>query len=439
MKPTPQREQRPPRVVIESVRPAGRLRPLPVKRAVGDDVVVEADVFTDGHDAVRCRAALARHKAKRTGTRCRWQFARQRPLERVVPRSSARPLRVHRARPGSTPSSPWQRDLERRIEAAGQDARGRASLDRRRAVRAAPVLQGLRCAAPDRAERCATAAMALDARRRRTPSRSQRRTSTMLERRGRSGARALLAAGTSSSRARRAATRQARHVPRRERAPAVRRGDGLRRAVPAADPSDRRDERKGTNNALAGRARRCRQPVGHRRGGGRAQGDPSASSARSQDFRALVAAARARGIEIALDIAFQCAPDHPYVTRASGVVPAAPRRQRAVRREPAEEIPGHLSRSTSSRDDWRGAVGGAARASSSSGSAQGVTIFRVDNPHTKPFAFWEWVIARDQARASGADLPRRGVHAAEGDAPAGEARLHAVVHLLHLAQHASTS
>ncbi len=41
----------------------------------------------------------------------------------------------------------------------------------------------------------------------------------------------------------------------------------------------------------------------------------------------------------------------------------------------------------------------------------------------------------DQARAPGRDLPRRGVHAPEGDAPAGEARLHAVVHLLRLAQH----
>ena len=65
----------------------------------------------------------------------------------------------------------------------------------------------------------------------------------------------------------------------------------------------------------------------------------------------------------------------------------------------------------------------------------GVKIFRVDNPHTKPFAFWEWCIARAEAEASRADLPRRGVHAPARDAQAGQARLHAVVHLLHLAQH----
>jgi starch synthase (maltosyl-transferring) len=67
--------------------------------------------------------------------------------------------------------------------------------------------------------------------------------------------------------------------------------------------------------------------------------------------------------------------------------------------------------------------------------AQGVRIFRVDNPHTKAFAFWEWAIADVRARTPGGDLPVRGVHAAQGDAPAGQARLHAVLHLLHLAQH----
>ena len=65
---------------------------------------------------------------------------------------------------------------------------------------------------------------------------------------------------------------------------------------------------------------------------------------------------------------------------------------------------------------------------------QGVRIFRVDNPHTKPFAFWEWLIAEVHARHPDVDLPRRGVHPAQGDAPPGQGRLHPVLHLLHLAQ-----
>ena len=77
----------------------------------------------------------------------------------------------------------------------------------------------------------------------------------------------------------------------------------------------------------------------------------------------------------------------------------------------------------------------AARRRAVLGRAQGVKIFRVDNPHTKPFPFWEWLIARRAGAPSRRDLPRRGLHAAEDHGAAGQARLHAVLHLLHLAQH----
>ena len=99
---------------------------------------------------------------------------------------------------------------------------------------------------------------------------------------------------------------------------------------------------------------------------------------------------RARASTLALDIAFQCSPDHPWVTehpewfrhRPDGIDP--------VRGEPAEEVPGHLP----ARLRVRGVAGAVGRRSSTwrcSGCDQGVRIFRVDNPHTKPFAFWEWL------------------------------------------------
>ena len=66
---------------------------------------------------------------------------------------------------------------------------------------------------------------------------------------------------------------------------------------------------------------------------------------------------------------------------------------------------------------------------------RGVRIFRVDNPHTKTLGFWEWLIDQVHAAASRRHLPLGGVHAAAGDALPREGRLHAVVHLLHLAQH----
>ena len=82
------------------------------------------------------------------------------------------------------------------------------------------------------------------------------------------------------------------------------------------------------------------------------------------------------------------------------MVPQRPDGTHAVRREPAEEVPGHLS--VRLRDATTGAAlwDELQERVRRSGSAQGVRIFRVDNPHTKPFPFWEWVIARDQARAS---------------------------------------
>ena len=70
--------------------------------------------------------------------------------------------------------------------------------------------------------------------------------------------------------------------------------------------------RKGPNNSLGGRRRRSRQPVGDRRAeGGHNAIHPQLGTL--DDFRRLVGEARKHGIEIALDIAFQCSPDHPYV------------------------------------------------------------------------------------------------------------------------------
>ena len=66
---------------------------------------------------------------------------------------------------------------------------------------------------------------------------------------------------------------------------------------------------------------------------------------------------------------------------------------------------------------------------------QGVRIFRVDNPHTKAFPFWEWLHRRDQARFSRRALPGRGLYASARNAAPGQAGLLAVLHLFHLAQH----
>ncbi|WP_298437441.1 alpha-1,4-glucan--maltose-1-phosphate maltosyltransferase [Geobacter sp.] len=109
-----------------------------------------------------------------------------------------------------------------------------------------------------------------------------------------------------------------------------------------------------------------------------------------EDFRRFTAAAGEHGLEVALDIAFQCSPDHPWVRehpewfrwRPDGTVQYAenpPKKYQDV-------IPFDFE-----TDAWR-PLWEALREVFRFWIGQGITIFRVDNPHTKPFAFWEWVI-----------------------------------------------
>ena len=96
-------------------------------------------------------------------------------------------------------------------------------------------------------------------------------------------------------------------------APPLCRRHGLRRPLPAADPPDRPSFRKGPNNTLTAGPDDPGSPwaIGAAEGGHKAIHPELGTLA---DFDRLVAAAREHGIEIALDIAFQCSPDHPYVS-----------------------------------------------------------------------------------------------------------------------------
>jgi starch synthase (maltosyl-transferring) len=148
--------------------------------------------------------------------------------------------------------------------------------------------------------------------------------------------------------------------------------------------------RKGRNNALVPHADDVGSPwaIGAEEGGYTAV---SPDLGTLDDFRQLVAAAKRHGIEIALDLAFQCSPDHPYVRehpewfrhRPDGSVQFAenpPKRYEDIypfdfESEAWWELWQELLRVVRF---W---------------IEQGVLSFRVDNPHTKPFAFWEWLIA----------------------------------------------
>jgi starch synthase (maltosyl-transferring) len=276
----------------------------------------------------------------------------------------------------------WRHDFERRVDA--DDVRAR------RARRCALVAQAAVRAGPDAEANLLlawSASWPMPRHLRPTATRS----GIAVER----AARALARAGTSSSRARPSAARPARQLRRLRGLAALRQRMGFDVLYfPPIHPIGRA-RRKGRNNTLDAARRRRRQPVGDRRGRRRPRRHPE-RSARWPTSGAWSSARRALGIEIALDIAFQCAPDHPWV-REHPSGSEARRRQHPVRREPAQEVPGHLP--VRLRDaDWR-ELWARWPACSSTGSAQGVRIFRVDNPHTKAFPFWEWAIARIRAHS----------------------------------------
>ena len=157
-----------------------------------------------------------------------------------------------------------------------------------------------------------------------------------------------------------------------------------------------RTKRKGPNNTLHAGANDPGSPwaIGAQEGGHKGV-HPALGTA--DDFKRLLAHARARGIEVAIDIAFQCAPDHPYVQqhpewfrkRPDGTVQYAenpPKKYQDI--YPFDfETEGWQALYAELIDVVMHWV------------REGVRIFRVDNPHTKPFPLWERLIAEVKTHA----------------------------------------
>ncbi len=127
-------------------------------------------------------------------------------------------------------------------------------------------------------------------------------------------------------------------------------------------------------------------------------------------------------MEVALDFAINCSPDHPYVVehpewfykRPDGTIKYAENPPKKY-----EDIYPLNFRCENWRELWDEMTGIILF-----WAEHGVRIFRVDNPHTKPVPFWEYLITRVRAQFPGRDFPFRGVHEAEDDEGAGEGWLH---------------
>ena len=113
-----------------------------------------------------------------------------------------------------------------------------------------------------------------------------------------------------------------------------------------------------------------------------------------EDFKKLVAEAKKLNIDVALDIAFQCAPDHPYVTEHPDWFKQRPDGSIQYAENPPKKYQDIYPFNFES-DDWRN-LWDELKSVFFYWIEQGVTIFRIDNPHTKPIPFWHWVIIEVQ-------------------------------------------
>jgi starch synthase (maltosyl-transferring) len=115
-----------------------------------------------------------------------------------------------------------------------------------------------------------------------------------------------------------------------------------------------------------------------------------------QDFRRFVAACAAAGMEVALDFAVQCSPDHPWLKQHPEWFKRRPDGSMKYAENPPKKYEDIVNVDFESKDSE--ALYSALRDVVLFWVSQGVKIFRVDNPHTKPFRFWEWLIKEVQAR-----------------------------------------
>ena len=151
-----------------------------------------------------------------------------------------------------------------------------------------------------------------------------------------------------------------------------------------------RSHRKGKNNSLRANASDPGSPwaIGSDEGGHKSVHPELGTLA---DFRRLVARAREHGLDVALDIAFQCSPDHPYVKEHPKWFRRRPDGSIQYAENPPKKYEDIYPFDFETTD--RQALWEELKSVFVFWVQQGVHFFRVDNPHTKPFRFWEWVIA----------------------------------------------
>jgi starch synthase (maltosyl-transferring) len=364
--PLPQTGGPPPRIQIQEVAPQVDCGRYAVKRTVGDRVEVSARVFRDGHETLG--AAI---RFRRPGSR-RWLEA---PLEPLGNDLWGGGFEVDAPGRWRFRIDAWvdrvasfQEELRRKVAAGQRDLAGELSEGAALLGRDALTLEeALAAPSGDRAETTSSSVYEVDV------DRVLARFGSWYELFPRSwggfeGIRALLPRFAELG------------------------FDVL--YLPPIHPIGRTN-RKGRNNA----ERAAPGDVGSPWAIGSAEGGHDAiepSLGTEEEFRRLVAEAKEHGIEIALDFAIQCSPDHPWLREHPEWFFRRPDGTLKYAENPPKRYQDIYNVDFSS-EDWRG-LWHALLDVVLHWVGCGVTVFRVDNPHTKPVPFWEWLI-REVRRA----------------------------------------
>ncbi|RIK82240.1 MAG: alpha-1,4-glucan--maltose-1-phosphate maltosyltransferase [Planctomycetota bacterium] len=387
------------RAIVERVRPeidAGR---FPIKRTVGQRVAVDAHVFTDGHDVV---AAVLRH---RNAGETQWREVEMTPLyndewtaEFVVDQLGACEYTVVA---WVDRFFTWHRDFQKRA-AANQAARVDLLIGAELIADAAKRAAGSdRVALESWAARLSNVEAIVHTQQVCEDSELPRLMKRHPDRSLVSEYDRVLSVSVERERAgfstwyemfpRSAASEPGRHgtladVEARLPYVAAMGFDVL--YLPPIHPIGRKF-RKGKNNVTTAERGDVGSPwgIGSSEGGHKAIHPDLGTIA---DFRRLVKAAQHRGIELALDVALQCAPDHPYVQDHPDWFRQRPDGTIQYAENPPKKYQDIYPFDFECRD-WR-ALWDELKSIFDYWIAEGVKIFRVDNPHTKPFAFWEWCL-----------------------------------------------
>ena len=392
------------RAVIEGVEPeidAGR---FPAKRTIGDTVVVEADIFTDGHDAL---SAVLLHRKLDATT---WTESAMRPLvnDRWAGDFPAAELGqyVFAIEAWVDSFKTWQRDLVKRVQASQDtsvDYLIGADLIESAATRAAgadaawlnETAKTLRSGDRERSSAAARAEM-LTMMMNRYPDRGL---STRYERELRiivDPVKARFSAWYEFF-PRSAATEAGRHGTFADciaRLPYVASMGFDVLYLPPIHPIGVA-YRKGKNNVVNAETGDVGSPwaIGAAEGGHKSIHSELGSL---DDFRKLVEAAAGFGIDIALDVAFQAAPDHPYVREHPEWFRKRPDGTIQYAENPPKKYQDIYPFDFETEAWWE--MWQELHSVFVFWIEQGVRIFRVDNPHTKAFGFWEWAIGEIKAK-----------------------------------------